>query len=296
MIKAHLAGLGFASIFGLSFIFSKLALAELTPFGLLSIRFCLAWGVMQVLVSLKFVTIEFSQKSFLIALPVVIAQPLVYFTFEIIGLSMVPSSLAGVMIAMIPLITLAIASKLTKHKISLIQLGWMVLSFLGVLWLTQLNTSSQNQSASILGIVLIFLAVLSAASFNVLSKHATQSVSAMTLTYMMMLVGAIGFSVAHGVEVMFLDIPWSFSLWFNSPQLGLPLLYLGIVASIGGFFLVNYALSILSSASASVYANLATVVSILVGVIFLQESFSSWHALASLMVILGVKMSVSMKS
>jgi drug/metabolite transporter (DMT)-like permease len=296
MIRAHIAGLGFASIFGLSFIFSKLALVELTPFGLLSIRFCLAWGVMQVLVSLKLVSIEFSKKSFLIALPVVIAQPLVYFTFEIIGLSMVPSSLAGVMIAMIPLITLAISAKLTQHKISLIQLSWMLLSFLGVLWLTQLNTSSQNQGASLLGIALIFLAVISAASFNVLSKHATQRVSAMTLTYMMMLVGAIGFTVAHTVEVMTQNLPWNISLWLSSPQLSLPLLYLGIVASIGGFFLVNYALSILSSASASVYANLATVVSILVGVMFLQETFSSWHALASLMVIVGVKMSVSIKT
>jgi hypothetical protein len=31
-------------------------------------------------------------------------------------------------------------------------------------------------------------------------------------------------------------------------------------------------------------------------VMLLQETFSSWHALASLMVIVGVKMSVSIKT
>jgi drug/metabolite transporter (DMT)-like permease len=296
MIKAHLAGLGFAAIFGVSFIFSKLALVQLTPFGLLSIRFTLAWLAMQSLVFLKVIKIQFSVQSFLVALPVVIAQPLVYFTFEIIGLTMVPSSLAGVMIAMIPLITLFISSLMSRHKISWIQLGWMLVSFSGVIWLTSLNTSSTTQSASLLGITLIFLAVVSAAMFNVQSKKATLSISATTLTYMMMIVGALGFSLAHVIEVLTQDLSWNLQIWLNSPLISFPLVYLGLVASIGGFFLVNYALSILSSASASVYSNLATVVSIMVGVIFLSESFSIFHAFASFMVILGVKMSVSFKS
>jgi drug/metabolite transporter (DMT)-like permease len=296
MIKAHLAGLGFAAIFGVSFIFSKLALVQLTPFGLLSIRFTLAWLAMQSLVFLKVIKIQFSVQSFLVALPVVIAQPLVYFTFEIIGLTLVPSSLAGVMIAMIPLITLFISSLMSRHKISWIQLGWMLVSFSGVIWLTSLNTSSTTQSASLLGITLIFLAVVSAAMFNVQSKKATLSISATTLTYMMMIVGALGFSLAHVIEVLTQDLSWNLQIWLNSPLISFPLVYLGLVASIGGFFLVNYALSILSSASASVYSNLATVVSIMVGVIFLSESFSIFHAFASFMVILGVKMSVSFKS
>jgi drug/metabolite transporter (DMT)-like permease len=296
MFKAHLAGLGFATIFGVSFIFSKLALVELTPFGLLSIRFTLAWLAMQSLVLLKIIKIQFSVQSFLIALPVVIAQPLVYFTFEIIGLTMVPSSLAGVMIAMIPLITLFISSVISKHKISWIQLGWMLVSFSGVIWLTSLNTSSSTSSASLLGIILIFLAVISAAMFNVQSKKATLTISAMTLTYMMMISGAIGFSLAHVIEVLTQNLSWNIHVWMSSPLISFPLVYLGLVASIGGFFLVNYALSILSSASASVYANLATVVSIIVGVIFLSETFTILHAFASFMVILGVKMSVSFKS
>lgn len=56
--------------------------------------------------------------------------------------------------------------------------------------------------------------------------------------------------------------------------------------------MVNFALSQLTSATASVYANLATVVSILFGVVLLAEPFSLWHALSAMAVVLGVRGSV----
>lgn len=55
---------------------------------------------------------------------------------------------------------------------------------------------------------------------------------------------------------------------------------------------MNYALSQLTSATASVYANLATVVSIIVGVVLLNEPFGVWHILSAVAVILGVRGSV----
>jgi drug/metabolite transporter (DMT)-like permease len=296
-MKAHLAGLGFASIFGVSFIFSKLALSLLTPFGLLSLRFIIAFGVMNALVSLKIIQIKINPSMLRFALPVVIAQPILYFTFENIGLSMVPSSLAGIMIALIPLVTLFMASIRLQQPLNVKQLLWMLLSFSGVIALTLLNASEDPTASSLLGLLLMFGAVISAAVFNILSKEASNHMDALSLTYMMMGVGALGFTLLHGIEVITQSQPWNLELLIKHPQLSYSLLYLGIVASIGGFFLINYALGKLMSATVSVYSNLATVVSIIVGVVLLSEPFSLWHALSAVAVILGVRGSVlSVKS
>ena len=292
MIKAHLAGIAFATIFGVTFLFSKVALEFLTPFGLLSIRFTLAWIVMHLLWKAKLIRFNMSSHIMKQALGVVVAQPIVYFTFEIIGLTLIPSSVAGIMIALIPLITFTLSSLLSKHGFTWRKLMWMLVSFCGVLWLSALNAQVESVNASWLGIGLVLIAVVAAAVFNIVSKKTTQHMSVLSLTYVMMMSGAIFFTLAHGIEVVLFEMELNVITWITYPQLSGALIYLGLVASIGGFFLVNYALSILSASSASVYANLATVVSIIVGVVFLAEAFTLYHGFASLMIIIGVRQSV----
>jgi drug/metabolite transporter (DMT)-like permease len=71
-------------------------------------------------------------------------------------------------------------------------------------------------------------------------------------------------------------------------ELLLPLLYLGIVASIGGFFLLNFTLGKLPAHVSSVYANLSTIVAITAGAVFLSEPLEYYHFIGGAMIILGV--------
>jgi drug/metabolite transporter (DMT)-like permease len=73
-----------------------------------------------------------------------------------------------------------------------------------------------------------------------------------------------------------------------SPNVVFPLLYLGLVASIGGFFFVNYALSKLPAHVSSIYTNLSTIVAILAGAIILNEQMYYYHYIGSLMILIGV--------
>jgi drug/metabolite transporter (DMT)-like permease len=68
----------------------------------------------------------------------------------------------------------------------------------------------------------------------------------------------------------------------------LPLLYLGIVASVGGFFLVNTSLSKLPAHVSSVYANVATIVAVIAGAVFLSESIAWFHWIGAAMIVTGV--------
>jgi drug/metabolite transporter (DMT)-like permease len=61
-----------------------------------------------------------------------------------------------------------------------------------------------------------------------------------------------------------------------------------VIASIIGFFLVNYNLKHLPAHISSIFANVATITSIIAGVIFLDEVLYWYHLLGALMIISGV--------
>jgi len=63
---------------------------------------------------------------------------------------------------------------------------------------------------------------------------------------------------------------------------------LGIIASIGGFFLVNFALSKVPAHVSSIYSNLSTIVALIAGAVLLSERLYYYHYIGGLMIIVGV--------
>ena len=59
-----LAGMGMATIFGMSFMFSKLALDVSSPIELISFRFLFAFLAMSILVAFKIVRVDLTLKIF----------------------------------------------------------------------------------------------------------------------------------------------------------------------------------------------------------------------------------------
>jgi len=74
----------------------------------------------------------------------------------------------------------------------------------------------------------------------------------------------------------------------NNVEFIISIAYLGIVASIGGFFLVNFALGILPAHVSSIYANLSTVVAVIAGYLILKEAVYWYHLVGGIMIIAGV--------
>ena len=74
----------------------------------------------------------------------------------------------------------------------------------------------------------------------------------------------------------------------QSLELMASLLYLGGIASVIGFFLVNYNLKHIPAHVSSIFANIATIVSIIAGLIFLNETLYWYHFIGSIMIMIGV--------
>jgi drug/metabolite transporter (DMT)-like permease len=103
----------------------------------------------------------------------------------------------------------------------------------------------------------------------------------------MMFTGAVLFNGIYLVQLI-LDQNIAGYMTLLQASTLLPLLYLGIVASVGGFFLVNTSLSKLPAHVSSVYANVATIVAVIAGAVFLSESIAWFHWIGAAMIVTGV--------
>jgi drug/metabolite transporter (DMT)-like permease len=290
--SVHIAGVLLATIFGFSFMFSKIALDFVSPIGLIAYRFLIAFLAFEILRLFKVIKIRFKKEQIKHLILVALFQPVLYFLLETFGLQRTTSGEAGMMIALIPIFVTLLSAVFLKEKPRLIQFFFIILSVTGVLFIQLMKTNDGLQFEA-LGFLLLLGAVLAAAFFNIASRNASKSLKPYELTYFMMLFGAFTFNFMYliklGSENRMID--YIYNLYHI--ELVIPIIYLGIVASIGGFFLVNYALSKAPAHITSIYANLSTIVAVIAGATLLNEQLYYYHFIGSLMIVTGVYGTVS---
>lgn len=281
-------GIGFAMIFGFSFLFTSRALDHIEPFHLLSFRFSLAFLVMSILRVTKIVNIPmpkeiFTPMMFLLAL----FQPLLYFTGETIGVKLTSSSESGLLIALIPIVVAIFSAFFLKEYPQKKQIPFIILSVSGVAAIVLFQEKLEFGS-SLFGFIMLLLAVISAGFFNIISRSLSGKIKPLQITYFMMGFGTVCFSIIGvGQSIAKGTINQYFAPLSNSSVLT-ALIYLSILSSIIAFFFVNFTLSKVSASQGAVFANLVTVVSIFAGVFIAKENFQYYHILGSFLIITGV--------
>ena len=287
MSKHIWIGITYATIFGLTFMFSKIGLQSIHPIGLIAFRFSIASFVLIVLNMMKVIHIKFSKKQLLSLLPLVFFQPILGFASEVFGINFSQSSEAGMMIALIPILVAILSFLFSPEKPTYKQSISIVLSVSGVLFIQFMNIRTVLDF-SILGSILMFVSAFAAASFNMFSRKLSTTVTPVQITSLMMFSGAIVFMSWYLTILVSSNETSSFFEPFQSLSFVFSVFYLGVIASIIGFFLVNYNLKHLPAHVSSIFANVATLTSILAGVIFLNEILYWYHIIGAMMIILGV--------
>ncbi len=285
--SGHIAGVTFAVVFGLTFMFSKTALEHISPIGLIAYRFLVAFFMFEVLRRFGVIKVRFEKAHWKLLLPVVLFQPILYFLFETYGLARTTSSEAGMMIALIPIFVTILSALILKERPRKIQVFFILLSVSGI-FVIRIMESREAFEPETLGFLLLLGAVLSAAFFNIASRRASKVLRAQETTYFMMLFGAAAFNLFYLVHLALGEGLSAYVGLLAAWELVLPILYLGVVASIGGFFLLNFALARLQAHVISIYANLATIVAIAAGAIILSERLYAYHYVGAAMIITGV--------
>ncbi len=294
--KLHMAGIGWSTIFGLSFLMTKGALDAFSPVALLFLRFTLASIAMMALARLGFITVRFRGKPRLPLVLICIFQPVLYFTFETFGLKEVASSTAGLVLGALPAAVAALSVPMLGERLSKRQIVGLVLSIAGVVAIVLSGGSGANADNgaaavapdTLKGVLLVVGALASAAFYNVFSRSARVHYKPSEATFAMMLSGAVFFGLLAIGE----GASRGWSAMFGRATLAAwgSVVYLGLLSSVLAFFLVNLSLARLKASQASVFGTLTTLVSLVAGIIFRGESFGLREAMGAACIVTGVWM------
>lgn len=280
--KATLAGLLGYGIFGFSFLFSKIALDLVSPGVLLSVRFLVAFGVMNLLLLTGKQRISLRGKPVGMLLLLGLVQPVLYFLFEAYGISMTSASFSGVMIGLAPVVGLVFGVLFLKERCTLFQALCTVLSVVGV----AMTTTGGFGDIPLLGFFLLLGAVVSAALFAILSRTTAEHFSPFERTYVMFALGSAVFT--------------AIALWQNRQDLTVltaamnqwtfwaAIIYLAVVSSVCAFLLINYSLSHISAGRALIFSNFTTVISVLAGIFIMGDSFAPVQLVGIVIITLSV--------
>ena len=269
-------------IFGLSYLFSKMALNITNPIILLTVRFTITFILLNLLVVTGLMKLNLKGKNILAAIGLGLIQPVLYFFLENYGLSYTTTSFTGMISALCPVFTTVLGAIFLKEMPKKKQWLCICVSIAGVLMVSLKGSSGSN---TLLGCACLLLAYFSGSFYSLLVRKLSKDFSAFELTYIMFTVGFVfflGFSfVQYGGETvgMLADA-------ISHRDFVIAALYLGGLSSVGAYMLANYSLAKLPVARQSIFQNMSTVVSVLAGVIIMGDAFT-WVHLAAFALILG---------
>lgn len=272
------------SIFGFSFLFSKNALSYASPFVMLGVRFAVAFLFLNIIIIVKKIKLHLLGKQIFYLFLLGLVQPVLYFVCESYGVKMLQTSFVGIILSLIPMVSFLVGFVFLKEKIHSSQILFAVLSIIGVFF----TTIGQGEGTfSWIGFFLIIGSVITAALFNVISRKVASSFSAFERTYVMLLIGFITFS-ALGILESRNNLYSLLIVSLQNPSFWVSILFLACFSSVGAFILINYAMTYVSVAKASIFTNLTTVISIVAGVVFLNEHFGWFQLIGSIIIIVSV--------
>ena len=285
---AYLAAVFNAFFIGLTFLFTKQSLTFAAPFTTLAFRFVLSFVFMALLLKLGLINVKLDLKrsQFKDLLLLSAFQPVLFFSFQALGLLYISSSEAGVINALIPVSVGILGMFFLGEKLTPKKFGYFFISIAGIVFLFLMNGDASSFNAA--GVVLTLLSVVSTSLYIITGRKLSKSFDPMTLTFGMMANGALVFLfLALGLEHVTLQD--TLSLLHNS-EFMFGILYLGLFTSVGTSFLTIYSLGELEASRSAVFMNLCPVIAVFAGVFVLHEEFGYYHLMGSFLIIFGVLM------
>ena len=280
-------------IFGFSFMFSSIALSITSTMVLLCFRFTVAVITLTVVVAVNSLVGRIRGKAWfsfslrgkpmggLLLLGIV--QPVLYLVFENSSIRYTSSAVTGTVLAVVPVICILADVFISRESVSKLQVVCAVACVAGV---ALVETGGETR-ISFLGFFCLLMTLVCDVGYYILSRRASRQFSPLEVTYVMFLMGMIVFVPAALIQgrgqmaELFLPAIQSAPFWGS-------VVFLGAVSSVGAYGLLNYANATLTNSEASLIGNIATVVSVLAGVLLLRVPFSPLQAIGVVVILIFV--------
>jgi len=269
-------------IWGSTYLFNKIAVGELPPFMLASVRFTTAGSLIFIIAKTLGISVKITKRQ-------LINTAIAGFLFLTFGngivvwaLKYVDSGFAALEISAQPLVILLLMRIHQGKKIKLMSFVGVVLGFIGIYLLVS-QKQIINQENSIVGMLMIFACMLSWAYGSLFVGKADLPSNYFINTGYQMFTGGI---MLFMVSLLFGE-SWSLPTnWSSEVQISMLLLVL--LGSIVAFTSFNYLLKIVSPEKVATSTYVNPIVALFLGWYFLGEQITMQSIMAAVVLLTGV--------
>lgn len=269
-------------IWGSTYLLNKMAVTELPPFMLASIRFITAGILIFIICKIMKISLAISKKQFLNC----VVAGLLFLAFGngivVWALRYVDTGFAALEISAQPLVVLILMRIIDGKKIKPMSMVGIVLGIIGIYLLVS-QKQVINQENSVLGMGMIFLALVGWAYGSLFVGKADLPSNHFVNTGYQMFTGGILLFLG---SMAFGETWTSPAAWRTPTQLAMILLIL--FGSIVAFTSFNYLLKTVSPEKVSTSTYVNPLIALLLGWYFLNEQITTQSIIAAVILLTGV--------
>jgi drug/metabolite transporter (DMT)-like permease len=278
-------------LFGINFGTSKVVLTSLDPFVWSNLRFFIAGIVMLSLtLLLKRPHPKFNKEFFLPMIPLSLLGMSLGQGLFLFGLKMTSSVNTAIITSTIPLITMIVVILRKQEHLTLNKGIGFFISFLGVIFIKDLSGMAFTFN-TIAGDILVFSGAVCFALYLSFGKKFLMSFDNMWVTSYMFLISSVMMFILNILRGSEFNISQDFSHDFI-----ICATYTIIGATLITYFLNNWALKRAASGNVALFIYLQPIVAGIIGYFFLGETITIRMILCSLLIVIGVVISLKSKS
>jgi len=270
-------------IWGSSFIALKSAMQDLGEFTVIFFRMLIA-SLCFIYFIKDFIKFKFTKLDIKFIVLLAFFEPCLYFIFEAKALLYTSASQAGMITSLMPIITAMAAGYFLKEIITKQLIFGSLLAAGGAIWLSLQAISTISAPSPLLGNFLELCAMCCGAGYTIVARYLSDKFSALFITAIQAFIGAIFFLP------FFLYEYFTTEIHFTNSSIGW-LFYLGIVVTLGGYGLYNFALTKIDASKTSMFVYLIPIFTLILAYFLLDETLSSTEFLACGIILGGVILS-----
>lgn len=275
------------AIYGTTNFFTKgLNANNIDAIDILALRFLLSFVILWLLKVTKIIKIDvgikdvfakterhkFIKPLFLSAL----FSPVIEMLFETIGFTKTSAVTAGVILSLMPIAACICESIILKESTTIAQKIFLALGIIGVIYIA-INTDTTVGNDTFLGIICLLFAVVAGPVYLVFARKSTGKFKPLEITYFSCLLGTFVFNAISIVKHLWQgNIVDYFDPYFDPDNI-MGFITLSIISTIFCTLMNNFSMSKLQASTVSAFSGVSTVVTILIGVVFLNEKLYYFH-------------------
>ena len=285
-IKVYGSAILFTLMIGFSFLGVKTGVEIASALQTLTYRYNFAFLASLIPIVLGLAKVDLSGKLRSKYLFITAGFYVGFMILQAIGLMFATSIESGIIFALIPILVKIIAWVVLGEKGNWKQNIFVAICVSAVVIMFVLG--AQDISVSIVGLIILFLSSLSMALSNVFMRYVRNEYKPFTITFAICLGGFLLFNIAtlaYGIYTGTLNLYFSPLL---HPEFIFSTAFLGIPCTLLSSLLLTYMLAHLQAVKATIFGNLSTAISIVVGALILKEPLYIYHIVCTALILIGV--------